>query len=111
MLRTSWVLAAASVPARRRARHLTGHTILVAFTTFAINPAFFDKVPYDPSKDFDAVTLAVASTTVFLVNASVPAKSVMELIELVELHEGRYGWRPVLLYGVPRPDRPPRLTS
>ena len=36
------------------------------------------------------------------------AKRVMEL---VELHEGRYGWRPVLLYGVPRPDRPPRLTS
>jgi len=30
---------------------------------------------------------------------------------VMELHESQYGWRPVLLYGVPRPDRPPRLTS
>ena len=36
------------------------------------------------------------------------AKRVMELMEL---DEGRYDWRPVLLYGVPRPERPPRLTS
>jgi tripartite-type tricarboxylate transporter receptor subunit TctC len=69
-----------------------GHTILVAFTTFAINPAFFDKVPYDPSKDFDAVTLAVASTTVLLVNASVPAKSVKELVDLIRANPGKYSF-------------------
>jgi tripartite-type tricarboxylate transporter receptor subunit TctC len=69
-----------------------GHTILVAFTTFAINPAFFDKVPYDPSKHFEAVTLAVASTTVLLVNASVPAKSVKELIDLIRANPGKYSF-------------------
>jgi tripartite-type tricarboxylate transporter receptor subunit TctC len=56
------------------------HTILFVFTTFTVNPAFFDKAPYDPSKDFEAVTLATSSTTVLLVNASVPARSVKELI-------------------------------
>jgi tripartite-type tricarboxylate transporter receptor subunit TctC len=69
-----------------------GQTILVAFTTFAINPAFLDKVFYDPSKDFDAVTLAVASTTVLLVNASVPAKSVKELIDLIRANPGKYSF-------------------
>jgi tripartite-type tricarboxylate transporter receptor subunit TctC len=69
-----------------------GHTILVAFTTFAINPAFFDKVPYNASKDFDAVTLAVASTTVLLVNAAVPAKTVKELVDLIRANPSKYSF-------------------
>lgn len=69
-----------------------GQTILVAFTTFAINPAFFDTVRYDPSNDFDAVTLAAASTTVLLVNASVPAKNVKELIDLIGASPGKYSF-------------------
>jgi tripartite-type tricarboxylate transporter receptor subunit TctC len=69
-----------------------GHTVLVVFTTFAINPAFFDKVPYDPSRDFEAVTLAVAQTTVLLVNASVPATSVKELVDLVRANPGKYAF-------------------
>ena len=69
-----------------------GHTVLVVFTTFVINPAFFDRAPYDPSRDFDAVTLAAASTTVLLVNASVPAKSVKELVDLVRANPGKYSF-------------------
>jgi tripartite-type tricarboxylate transporter receptor subunit TctC len=69
-----------------------GQTILVAFTTFAINPAFFGRVRYDPSNDFDAVTLAVASTTVLLVNASVPAKTLHELIDLIGASPGKYSF-------------------
>jgi tripartite-type tricarboxylate transporter receptor subunit TctC len=69
-----------------------GYTILVAFSTFAINPVFFDKVRYDPSKDFEAVTLAVAQTTVLLVNASVPASSVKELVELIRANPGKYSF-------------------
>ena len=69
-----------------------GYTILIAFTTFAINPAFFEKAPYDPAKDFDAVTLAAASTTVLLVNASVPVKSVDELVDLVRANPGKYSF-------------------
>ena len=69
-----------------------GHTVLFVFTTFTINPSFFDKVPYDPSKDFAAVTLAAAQTTVLLVNASVPVKSVKELIDLVRANPGKYSF-------------------
>jgi tripartite-type tricarboxylate transporter receptor subunit TctC len=69
-----------------------GYTILIAFTTFAINPAFFEKAPYDPAKDFDAVTLAAASTTVLLINASLPVKSVDELVNLVRANPGKYSF-------------------
>jgi len=69
-----------------------GHTLLVVFTTFAINPAFFDKVPYDPSRDFEAVTLAVSQTTVLFVNSSVPANTVKELVALIRANPGKYNF-------------------
>ena len=52
-----------------------GYTVLTAFVSYAVNPALFAKVPYDPVKDFDPVSLAVTSTTVLVVNPSVPAKT------------------------------------
>src|SRR5437588_4745207 len=34
-----------------------GYTLLFAFSSYVVNPTLFDKIPYDPDKDFDAVTL------------------------------------------------------
>jgi hypothetical protein len=36
-----------------------GYTILVVPPNFVVNPALYNKVPYDPYKDFDPVTIAV----------------------------------------------------
>jgi tripartite-type tricarboxylate transporter receptor subunit TctC len=69
-----------------------GHTLLAAFSTHVVNPILFDKVPYDPHKDFDPVTLAVSSTTVLSVNPSVPAKSVKELVALIKENPGKYSF-------------------
>jgi tripartite-type tricarboxylate transporter receptor subunit TctC len=44
--------------------------MLVTVNSFVINTSFFDKVRYDPYKDFEPVTLAVASTNVLIVNSS-----------------------------------------
>src|SRR5262245_54134911 len=41
-----------------------GYTILVVPPTIVINPALYDKVPFDPYKDFDPVTIAVTSPAV-----------------------------------------------
>src|SRR5213078_5080976 len=60
-----------------------GHTILFAFSSFVVNPSLFARVPYDPVKSFEPVTLAVASTHVLTVNPSVSAKTIKELVELV----------------------------
>src|SRR5262249_5334994 len=69
-----------------------GHTVLFAFSSYVVNPTLFDKVPYDPHKDFDPVTLAVSSTTVLSVNPSVPAKTVRELVDLIRSSSGKYNF-------------------
>ena len=69
-----------------------GYTILFAFSSHVVNPTLFARVPYDPIKDFDPVTLAVASTTVLTVNPSVPAKTVKELVELIKTNPGKYSF-------------------
>ena len=69
-----------------------GYTILFAFSSYVVNPTLFARVPYDPIKDFQPVTLAVASTTVVTVNPSVPAKTVKELVDLIKANPGKYSF-------------------
>jgi tripartite-type tricarboxylate transporter receptor subunit TctC len=69
-----------------------GHTLFFAFSSFVVNPTLFDKIPYDPYKDFDPVTLAVSSTTVLTVNPSVPARSVKELVDVIRVNPGKYNF-------------------
>src|SRR5262249_46456198 len=69
-----------------------GYTLLVVFSSFVVNPTLFDKVPYDPIKDFDPITLAVTSTTAIGVNPSVPAQNVKELVALIRASPGKYSY-------------------
>ena len=69
-----------------------GYTILFEFSSHVVNPTLFARVPYDPIKDFDPVTLAVASTTVLTVNPAVPAKTVKELVDLIKANPGKYSF-------------------
>src|SRR5438876_3341811 len=67
-----------------------GYTVLFHVNSFAINPVFFDKVPYDPFKDFEFVTLAARNDVVFAVHPSVPAKTVAEFVAFAKAHDGRF---------------------
>jgi tripartite-type tricarboxylate transporter receptor subunit TctC len=69
-----------------------GNTILVEFSSYVTNPSLFAKIPYDPYKDFDPVTLAVTSTTVLVINPSVPAKTVADLVALIRANPGKYSY-------------------
>jgi tripartite-type tricarboxylate transporter receptor subunit TctC len=69
-----------------------GYTLLFAFSSYVVNPTLFDKIPYDPYKDFEPVTLAVASTTVVTVHPSVPANTVKELAGLIRANPGKYSY-------------------
>jgi len=69
-----------------------GYTVLVAFSSYVVNPTLFDKVPYDPHKDFEPVTLATTSTTVQIVNPSVPAQTVKDLVALIRANPGKYSF-------------------
>jgi tripartite-type tricarboxylate transporter receptor subunit TctC len=69
-----------------------GHTVLITTSSFVVNPSFFDKVPYDPRKDFEPVILAVVSTNVLVVNSSMPATTVKELVALIRANPGKYSY-------------------
>jgi tripartite-type tricarboxylate transporter receptor subunit TctC len=69
-----------------------GNTILIAYSSYVTNPTLYTKIPYDPYKDFDPVTLAVTSTNVFSVNSSVPAKTVNDLVDLIRASAGKYSY-------------------
>jgi tripartite-type tricarboxylate transporter receptor subunit TctC len=69
-----------------------GNTLLFAYSSYVVNPALCSKVPYDPFKDFDPVTLAVTSTTVLVVNPAVPAKTVDEFIALIKANPGKFSY-------------------
>src|SRR5262249_45565718 len=49
-----------------------GYTILVVPPNIVVNPALYNKVPYDPYKDFDPVTIAVSAPLVLAVHPSLP---------------------------------------
>ena len=69
-----------------------GHTILFNVSSFAINPVFFSKVPYDPFKDFEPITLAATNDVVIVVHPSVAAKTVAELVALIKAGAAKFAF-------------------
>ncbi|MFN3659008.1 MAG: Bug family tripartite tricarboxylate transporter substrate binding protein [Pseudolabrys sp.] len=67
-----------------------GYTVLVASSSFVVNPSLYAKNPYDPYKDFTPVTLAAASPNILVVNSSFPPKSAKELVDLLKKEPGKY---------------------
>jgi tripartite-type tricarboxylate transporter receptor subunit TctC len=59
-----------------------GQTLFMTSTgAVAINPALYEKLPYDPVRDFAPVTLVVNTAEVLVASASNPANSAMQFIE------------------------------
>jgi tripartite-type tricarboxylate transporter receptor subunit TctC len=70
-----------------------GYTILVADgTAYVVNPSLYNKVPYDPNRDFDPVSLGATTTQILAVNPSVPARTVKDLIAVVKANPGKYSY-------------------
>jgi len=67
-----------------------GYTILVASSSYTVNPSLYAKNPYDAFKDFAPITLAAASPNILVVHPSVPAKNVKELAALLKAEPTKY---------------------
>jgi len=58
-----------------------GYNILLGNTsTLAIHPSLFASLSYDPTKDFQAVSILAESPTVLVVNTALPVQTVKELV-------------------------------
>jgi tripartite-type tricarboxylate transporter receptor subunit TctC len=67
-----------------------GYTLLMGTTgTHTTNPAIYAKLPYDPLKDFEPISLVAESPFVLLVHPSLPAKTVKELIAFAKTRPGQ----------------------
>src|SRR5262245_51260589 len=69
-----------------------GYTALIAAFSYVVNPALYDKVPYDPYRSFDPVTLTGSTTVLLAVNPSVPAHTVKELIAVIKTSPGQFNY-------------------
>jgi tripartite-type tricarboxylate transporter receptor subunit TctC len=67
-----------------------GYTVLVASSSFMVNPSLYATPPYDPYKDFAPVTRAAATPNIIVVHPSIPAKTIKELIDLIKANPGKY---------------------
>ena len=70
-----------------------GYTLIVCTVgTHAINPAIYPKMPYDPVRDFTAITNLVMLPTVLVVHPSLPVRSVQDLITLARKQPGQLNY-------------------
>src|SRR3989454_7504136 len=67
-----------------------GYTLIVGTqTNYAVAPAMYGKVGYDPARDFAPVTVIATSPLLLVVHPSLPVDSVAQLIALAKSQPGQ----------------------
>ena len=66
-----------------------GYTLMMAATSFAAAPAFFDKLSWDPVKDFTPVALVATVPIIVVVNPSVGVKTLADLVTYSRQRPGK----------------------
>jgi tripartite-type tricarboxylate transporter receptor subunit TctC len=66
-----------------------GNTLLMSFTSHAINATLYPSLPFDPVKDFTPLTCVATAPSVLVANPAVPVKDVRELIALAKAKPGK----------------------
>jgi tripartite-type tricarboxylate transporter receptor subunit TctC len=70
-----------------------GYTLVVGTTsTHVVAPSVYQKLEYDPVKDFAPVSLMAVTPYLLVVNPGVPAKTVKELVELMKSQPGKLNY-------------------
>ncbi len=69
-----------------------GHTVMLGTNTHAINMSLYARPGYDLQRDFAPVALATSAPMVLLVPASLPAKTVKELIALARAQPNKLNY-------------------
>ena len=83
-------IIAAEIVARAPA---DGYTLLLGTnTTLAVIPSLHVKLPFDPIRDYDPISLMSASPYLLVVHPGFPAKTVKELIALAQAKPGQLNY-------------------
>jgi tripartite-type tricarboxylate transporter receptor subunit TctC len=65
-----------------------GYNLLVASSSYAINPSLYTDMPFDPARDLLPVTLIAEAPFLLVVHPSMPVHSVKELVALAKQKPG-----------------------
>ena len=69
------------------------HTVVLGHIgTLAVNPFIFDKLPYDPIRDFRPVSLLAKVPSLYVVHPDLPAKNLKEFVALARSKPGQMNY-------------------
>ena len=69
------------------------HTLILGHIgTLAVNPYIFDKLPYDPVKDFRPISLLAKVPSLYVVHPELPVKNLKEFVALAKSKPGRLNY-------------------
>jgi tripartite-type tricarboxylate transporter receptor subunit TctC len=84
---------AGNVAMQEVARADDQHTIILGHIgTLAVNPYIFDKLPYDPVKDFRALSLLAKVPSLYLVRPDLPVANLKEFVAYAKKNPGRLNY-------------------
>ncbi|MBC7471254.1 MAG: tripartite tricarboxylate transporter substrate binding protein [Ramlibacter sp.] len=66
-----------------------GNTLLMSFTSHAINASLYPSLPFDPERDFTPLTMVSTSAAILVAHPSLPANNIKELIALARAKPGQ----------------------
>jgi tripartite-type tricarboxylate transporter receptor subunit TctC len=67
-----------------------GYTILLTTSAYSVNPGLYSKLPYDPFKAFEPVTMIASVPSALVANVKVPANTLREVIDQEKAKPGTY---------------------
>jgi tripartite-type tricarboxylate transporter receptor subunit TctC len=84
---------AGNVAMQEVARADDQHTLILGHVgTLAVNPYIFDKLPYDPVKDFKPISLLAKVPSLYLVRPDLPVANLKEFIAYAKKNPGKLNY-------------------
>ena len=85
--------AAGNIAMQEVARSDDQHTVILGHIgTLAVNPYIFDKLPYDPNKDFQPISLLAKVPSLYVVHPDLPVKTLQDLVKLAKSQPGKLSY-------------------
>ena len=85
--------AAGNIAMQEVANSSDEHTLILGHIgTLAVNPYIFDKLPYDPNRDFAPITLVSKVPSLYVVHPDLPVKNLKEFVAYAKGKPGQLNY-------------------